>query len=346
MVLEDALFHAIDGLIKITGSDRLVLTGGVGLNALANMHVLERFDRVYYEQVLRRPTRLHLWVPPVPGDAGTPVGATYAFAASVGGGIGPPLEHAFYCGQAANDSEILAALSSAENVAWQVLGNLSKPGRLEVIADLMAFITAHDGIIAVFQGAAETGPRALGHRSILANACNPQTRDLINERVKHREPIRPLAPMATLKAARDLFELSEGASDNNYNAYNYMVVTVRAKPHAKRLVPAVIHRDGTARIQIVRQNTDPLTYAYLKALGRRVKVEVAVNTSFNVAAPIAQTPAQALATLRRARALDGLFMVSGDGSVFLIWPHVGACAPRAPKWVAVWRCETGAMALT
>src|SRR5262249_57973599 len=90
MVLEDALFHVIDGLIKTTGSDRLVLTGGVGLNALANMHVLERFDRVYYERVLRRPTRLHLWVPPVPGDAGTPVGATYAFAASVGGGIGPP----------------------------------------------------------------------------------------------------------------------------------------------------------------------------------------------------------------------------------------------------------------
>src|SRR5262249_50136431 len=99
------------------------------------------------------------------------------------------LEHAFYCGQAADDSEILAALRGAVNVAWQVLGNLSKPGRLEVIAYLMAFITANDGIIAVFQGAAKTGPRALAHRSILANTCNPQTRDLINERVKHRELI-------------------------------------------------------------------------------------------------------------------------------------------------------------
>ena len=346
MVLEDALFHVIDGLIRMTGSNRLVLTGGVALNALANMHLLERFDREYYERTLRRPTRLHLWVPPVAGDAGTPLGAAYAFAASVGAGTGPPLEHPFYCGRAADSSAILAALGNAEDVAWKVLGDLSRLDCLEAIADLMAFITGNNGVIALFQGAAETGPRALGHRSILANACNPRTCELINERVKHREPIRPLAPMATLKAACDLFELSDGASDNDYSAYNYMVLTARAKPRARRLVPAVIHRDGTARIQIVRKSTDLLTYTYLKALGRRVGVEVAVNTSFNVAAPIAQTPVQALATLRRARALDGLFMISGDGPVFLIWPNaaIGACAQRTAKWVADWRCETGAMA--
>ena len=74
----------------------------------------------------------------------------------------------------------------------------------------MAFITARDGIIAIFQGPAETGPRALGHRSIFANPCNPRTRELLNERVKYREAIRPLAPMATLSAAKDFVRLVRG----------------------------------------------------------------------------------------------------------------------------------------
>ena len=168
-------------------------------------------------------------------------------------------------------SVIAAALNDAADIAWVGVGDASHRLGLEAIADFMAFITARDGIIAIFQGPAETGPRALGHRSIVANPCNPRTRELLNEHVKHREAIRPLAPMATLAAAKDLFELSEGASDDGYNAYNYMVLTVRAKPDARVQVPAVIHVDGTARLQIVREQTDAVTYAYLKALGRRIE---------------------------------------------------------------------------
>ena len=282
-----------------------MLTGGAALNAVANMRLLETFDEAYYERVLARSGRLHLWVPPVPGDAGATLGAAYAFAASAGAGLGRPLQHAFYCGRAAKLNEILSVLQSATDLEWLAAGTAADPCGINAIADLMAFITARNGIIGIVQGAAETGPRALGHRSILANACNPHTRDLINERVKYREAIRPLAPMATMKAAQDFFWLSEGASDDNYNAYNYMVITVRAKPYAQREIPAVIHADGTARIQIVREETDRVAYAYLRALGRRTGVEVAVNTSFNVAAPIAQTPAQVLETLRRARAWTG-----------------------------------------
>src|SRR5207244_8717828 len=148
------------------------------------------------------------------------------------------------------------------------------------------------GVIALYQGAAETGPRALGHRSILANPCDPTTRERLNERVKYREAIRPLAPMATMEAALQYFDLLAGADDADYNAYNYMVLTAHAKPQARAKVPAVIHADGTGRIQIVRAADDPLTHAYLKALGRRIGVEMSVNTSFNVAGPIAQTPKQ------------------------------------------------------
>src|SRR5205085_10183702 len=117
------------------------------------------------------------------------------------------------------------------------------------------------------------------------NPCNPQTRDILNSLVKHREAIRPLAPMTTLEAARRWFELSPGAATDDYNAYNYMVMTARARPESHAVIPAVIHRDDTGRIQIVREETDPLTHAYLVALGRRIGVEVAVNTSLNVGSP-------------------------------------------------------------
>jgi carbamoyltransferase len=344
MVFEDALVHIIDFLIRTTGSDRLVLTGGAALNAVANMRLLEHFDESYYDRVLQRSTRLHLWVPPVSGDAGVAMGAAYTFAAAGGAGAGRPMRHAFFCGRAPTASEIFAALNAAEDVAWICVGDTAAPAGTEAIADLMAFITARDGIVAIFQGPAETGPRALGHRSIVANPCNPRTRELLNQRVKHREMIRPLAPMATLSAAKCLFELCDGGADDDYNAYNYMVLTARAKPQARIQVPAVIHADGTARVQIVREETDAVTYAYLKALGRRIGVEIAVNTSFNVAGPIAQNPVQALNTLRRAIGMDGVFMFSQEGTVFLAWSK--ASTTGIASWVVDWQRETGASLAT
>jgi carbamoyltransferase len=346
MVFEDALFHIIGHLIRQTGSDRLILTGGVALNALANMRLLEHFDETYYDRSFGKRTRLHLWVPPTPADAGVTIGAAYMFAHLAGVPIGPPLEHAFYCGLAPTEAEIRTALAGAPDIAWTALGDIATPGRRNAIADLMAFVTARDGIIAIFQGPAETGPRALGHRSIVANPCNPRIRDVLNERVKYREAIRPLAPMMTLEAARRWFELSDGASDDNYNAYNYMVLTARAKPEARTRIPAVVHTDGTGRLQIVREHTDPLTYAYLKALGRRIGVEVSVNTSFNVAGPIAQTASQAIGTLRRSKGMDAVLMFAEDGRVFAAW-HGGEAETREGggrfrRWLAEWQAEAHA----
>src|SRR5215470_15219398 len=106
-----------------------------------------------------------------------------------------------------------------------------------------------------------------------------------------------------------------------------MVLTVRARPVAYERVPAVLHRDGTARIQIVRAEHDPFTYAYLKAMGRRLRIEASVNTSLNVGSPIAQTPVQALTVLRKAKALTGLLMLSAEGDAFMAWDTSDA----APK---------------
>lgn len=348
MVFEDALIHVIDFLIRQTGSDRLVLTGGTALNAIANMRLLEHFNEAYFERVLEKRTRLHIWVPPVPNDAGVTLGAPYMFAQLAGARIGSPMDHTFYCGLPPTVAEIRSALDGAPDIAWMSLGHISSSEGRDAIADLMAFITARDGVIAIFQGAAETGPRALGHRSIVANPCNPRTREVLNERVKYREAIRPLAPMMTLEAAKCWFDLSDGASDDNYNAYNYMVLTARAKPDARERIPAVIHADGTGRLQIVREHTDPLTYAYLKALGRRIGVEVAVNTSFNVAGPIAQTAAQAIETLRRSKGMDAVMMFAEEGAVFALWHSQAADARnerRFSNWLGEWRAETGAVTL-
>jgi len=335
LVFEDALIHVVDHLLRVTRASRLVLTGGVALNAVGNMRLLEHFDEAWFAKVRQREARLHLWVPPTPGDPGVTIGAAWLFAHLAGARRGAPMTHAFYCGLPPTRPDIAAALEAGD-IASQLIGDISTVDGCDAIADLMAFMVAQNGVIALYQGAAETGPRALGHRSILANPCNPATRELLNERVKYREAIRPLAPMATLEAAQEYFELLEGASDGDYNAYNYMVLTAHSKSHAREKIPAVIHADGTGRIQIVRAADDPLTYAYLKALGRRIGVEISVNTSFNVAGPIAQTPQQAIDTLRRSKGLDVVLLVANDGTVTAAWHGAMRDSGRFTEWLSQW----------
>jgi carbamoyltransferase len=336
MVFEDAMIHVVDHLLRVTGAYRLVLTGGVALNAVGNMRLLEYFDEAWFTRHQARSARLHLWVPPVPGDPGVTIGAAWLFAHLAGSPRGAPMTHAFYCGLPPARDDIEAALA-ADDIAWTRIGDASTAHGRDEIADLMAFMVAQGGVIALDQGAAETGPRALGHRSILANPCDLHVREALNARVKYREAIRPLAPMATLEAAQQYFELLEGASDADYNAYNYMVLTARSKPHARAKIPAVIHADDTGRIQIVREVDDPLTYAYLKALGRHIGVEMSVNTSFNVAGPIAQTADQAIDTLRRSKGLDVVLLVASDGTVFAAWHGGGRDSGRFTTWFSQWK---------
>jgi carbamoyltransferase len=336
LVFEDAMIHVVDHLLRTTGASRLVLTGGVALNAIGNMRLLEHFDEAWFAKSQQRKARLHLWVPPTPGDPGVPIGAAWLFAHLAGAPRGAPMTHAFYCGSPPARAEIAAALQAADIASTQI-GDIATPQGRDAVADLMAFVVAQNGVVALYQGAAETGPRALGHRSILANPCDPKARELLNERVKYREAIRPLAPMATREAAREYFDLLEGASDGDYNAYNYMVLTAQSKPAARAKIPAVIHADGTGRIQIVRAEDDPLTYAYLKALGRRIGVEISVNTSFNVAGPIAQTPQQAIDTLRRSKGLDVVLLVADGGAVHAAWHGGTRDSGRFTGWLSAWK---------
>ncbi len=345
LLFEDVIFYVLRHFIQTTGSHKLIFTGGCALNCIANMRLLQAFDGSYYERYLgQEGTRLHLWVPPTPSDTGVTMGAAYAFALANGAKIGQPLQHAFYCGLAPTSGEIGEALNADAALSYLALGNIQDASQRKSIADLLAFLVSKDRIVGLYQGMAETGPRALGHRSILANPCNPRSRENLNAQVKFRELIRPLAPMLTYEAATGLFELSEGASDDDYNAYNYMVLTAPARPKSFTLIPAVIHKDGTSRLQIVREEVDPFTFDYLKAMGRRVGVEVSVNTSLNVGSPIVQTPEQALEALKRAKGMDGLFLIGDDGQCFVAWPNVTTSShdanSRLRSWLQAWQEES------
>jgi len=137
-----------------------------------------------------------------------------------------------------------------------------------------------------------------------------------------------------LAPARRFFELSAGRADDHYNAYHYMVLTVPARPDAYIKIPAVVHRDGTARVQNVREEENPFTYAYLNGMGRRLGVEVSVNTSLNVGRPIVQTPSQALGALKRVKALSGLVMIADDGQTWFAWHAVTPCPEAVKQWTA------------
>ena len=257
MVFEDGLHHIVDYLVKKTGASRLVMTGGSALNCVANMNLLKSFNRDYYRRYLGKEAFLNIWVPPIPGDAGVALGATFQFAMRNGASGRNDFRDAYLCGSSPATEEILEAVAATDGLSFVELASVTDKDWLSRLADFMAYAVSQNNVIGVFQGRAETGPRALGNRSILANPCNLNTLELLNSRVKYRERIRRLAPMVTREEAARLFDLDEGASASDYDAYDYMVLTVKAKELAKKKVPAVVHRDGTSRIQIVRESTNP-----------------------------------------------------------------------------------------
>jgi carbamoyltransferase len=235
-----------------------------------------------------------------------------------------------YCsGHAPKAEDIHSALLSAADLEGRRLGGVGTRVGMEAIADLLAELVSNGSLVGLVQGPAELGLRALGNRSILADPRSHETRDRLNRSIKHREIFRPLAPMLTLEAALDLFELPEGVSAGHYDALSYMGVTVKSKPGARAVIPAALHQDGTARVQVIHEDRNPFGYAYLKALGRRTGVEVSINTSLNIRSPIAATVVQAIDTLRRAQNLDLLLLIDDAGQAWAIGHAARSQRPQA-----------------
>jgi carbamoyltransferase len=245
-----------------TGDRVLTMAGGVALNCVANSRLWREGP---FEQI---------WVQPAAGDAGTALGAALEMARRLGDRLEPM-----------SSAALGRDFSAADLRDWLQRADLAFEEPAD-IAEAVAEILAADGVVAWFQGRSEYGPRALGHRSLLANPSRAENLSRMND-IKGREHFRPVAPMVLLERAAEIFE---GPLPSPYMLF---VHTVR--PEWKSRIPAVVHVDGTARVQTVDAREEPLVARMLKCFERRTGLPVVVNTSLNTAGrPMVDDPRDAL----------------------------------------------------
>ena len=260
--LEEVLLDLARWLHDQTGDRYLTMAGGVALNCVANSRLAAEgpFERI--------------WVQPAAGDAGTALGAALHVDRSLGDRVSPMETAAL--GRDWTEEELMSILTVA-NVPFERPPNIA-----EAVADLIS----ENAVVAWFQGRSEYGPRALGHRSLLASPAYPGNLERINN-IKGREQFRPVAPMVLADRANDIFE---GPIPSPY-----MLFTHRVRRGWAERIPAVVHVDGTARIQTVDRDQEPLVARLLEAVERRTHVPVVVNTSLNTAGrPMVDDPRDAL----------------------------------------------------
>ncbi|MEA2270493.1 MAG: carbamoyltransferase, partial [Solirubrobacteraceae bacterium] len=260
--LEEVLLDLARWLHERTGERCLTMAGGVALNCVANSRIWRDGP---FEQV---------WVQPAAGDSGTALGAALQLAHELGDDVQPMAGADL--GRSWTDDDLAARLDTAK-IAYE---------RPDDVAEAIAEVLADDGVVAWFQGASEYGPRALGHRSLLADPRRLENLERLND-VKGREQFRPVAPMVLEERAADLFD---GPLPSPY-----MLFTHRVRPGWHERIPAVVHVDGTARIQTVSHAREPVVARMLEAFERRTGVPVVVNTSLNTAGrPMVDDPRDAL----------------------------------------------------
>jgi len=284
-VLEENYFALLNYVQRKTKETAVCLAGGVALNCVANGMIFERTD---FRDV---------YVQPAAHDAGTSIGAALFVNHAV---LGNPrcyeMRHVYY-GSEYTDEEIGRELEGA-GVQFHLL---SEPALFAETARQIA-----DGkIVGWFQGAMEFGPRALGNRSILADPRRKDMKDILNSRIKYREPFRPFCPSILAERTGDYFETSYPSP--------FMVMAYRIRPEMQERIPAVTHADGTGRLQTVERDINPKYWNLIAEFERISGVPILLNTSFNENEPIVTTPKQALDCFLRTQ-MDVLVL----GSYFLL----------------------------
>jgi carbamoyltransferase len=267
---ENALLALARSLHAKTGATALCFAGGTALNCSAN------------DRLLRETPFTRVFIPPAPSDAGTSLGcAIYGLVEVLGECCDYRWTHD-YLGPAPQLVAIDDALRGVDDVVVD-----TPPALAAAVADLLVARK----VVGLFSGPAEFGPRALGHRSILADPRTGEMRDFVNAKVKHREWFRPLAPIVLLEHAERYFDIRRPSP--------FMQFAAPVRREAASLIPAVTHVDCTARLQTVAPDDDPLLRAILEAFAERTGVAVLLNTSYNGKdEPIVESPAEALATFR------------------------------------------------
>ncbi|MGB0683473.1 MAG: carbamoyltransferase [Magnetovibrionaceae bacterium] len=279
--LEAILFHCLTHARETTGATALCYAGGVAMNSLFNGKLTASglFDDVF--------------IPFSPDDSGNALGAALWAANRAGEPVAMKRRDlTSFLGRAFDDKEIKAALDRT-GLAYETLQDPASTA-----ADLLA-----DGqVVGWFQGRSEFGQRALGARSILADPRNPETKDRVNLAIKYREAFRPFAPSVPVEDAERFFELPPGAS------VPFMERVFPVREAARSALPAIVHADGTARLQTVSEETQPLYHRLLKRVEEKTGFPVVLNTSFNLnGEPIVDAPEDAIRT----------FMTSGMNSLIM-----------------------------
>jgi carbamoyltransferase len=255
--LEEMALHALRYWRKVTGEANLCLAGGVALNCTMNARIVESglFDRVF--------------VHPASHDAGCAWGAALHAYDALGNPPAPrePLRHVFL-GRSLPEEDAVGH----ELATW---GDFLTVERVDDSSQAGAAALADGLIVGWAQGRSEFGPRALGHRSIVADPRPAENKDRINAAVKKREAFRPFAPAVSAEAASEFFDLPPGGS------YEFMTIIARVQPAKRELLGAVTHVDGTARVQVVSNATDEKFWKLINAFGQLTGVPVVLNTSFN-----------------------------------------------------------------
>ncbi len=265
-LIEAIVTNAFRAAMRLTGQRNLAYAGGVALNSVAN------------ELAARAAGPESLYIAPNPGDTGQSLGCALLGAFEIA--RWPPFRKEIpeYLGRPYQEQEMEKAIR----------GCPFSVTRSQTVAADLARAIANGHITARFAGGAEFGPRALGNRSILCDARRPGMKDYLNERVKHREPFRPFAPAVLAESVSQWFELDERS------AYMLRVVPVRAGVEDR--IPAVVHVDGSCRVQTVAEADNPGLYAVIREFASLTGVPVVLNTSFNVAGkPIVESPGDAVA---------------------------------------------------
>jgi carbamoyltransferase len=273
LVLEENYFALLNFVQKQTGVSALCLAGGVALNCVANGMIFERTD---FRDV---------YVQPAAHDAGTSIGAAlYVQHQELKQPRRFEMRHVYY-GPEYSDSAILRDMEAA-GCTYHALAEE------DLIGSTVGAI-AEGKIVGWFQGRMEFGPRALGNRSILADPRRKDMKEILNSRIKYREPFRPFCPSILSERVGEYFE-------TNYPS-PFMVMAYKIKPKQREQIPAVTHGDGTGRLQTVERDVNPRYWKLIHKFEEVTGVPVLLNTSFNENEPIVQTPAQAVDCFLRTR---------------------------------------------
>lgn len=272
---QEEILNLIEKAVEITGKNNVVLSGGYGLNCVANYFYLEKL----------KDQNINLYVEPISSDAGTAIGAAYYhYKRLVGDTEVNPRDNNLYLGPEYNytidyiDTLVNKYNAQIEDATHQ---------------DVINLITSKN-IVTIYQGRSENGPRALGNRSILYDSTDPNGKDFVNE-VKRREYFRPFAGSILEEDVHEWFDL------RGMDSSPTMMYAVNCQPGVEEKIPAIIHVDGTCRIQTVNREQNPHYYDLIKSFYDATKIPIIFNTSFNLGGdPLVETLDNAVETLVRS----------------------------------------------